>query len=210
MNRKLWKSLGIAAVGLAVVVVGLIFTLSSQAQGTIPPPGTACFRPAKMSHIVTQPGGTTGLIADTTGSITAVVGQPISTPDGRQGFTFQVADWNSAGSVPGLGDVSMTLDTSRTPETSTFIANSGGSTGAASTSEGTGGGNTQRINIFINVDVDGRRYRSAGQVTLLSTDVQAFPPPPGTVYELACRVRLIDSLGKPAFDLPPGYAATIL
>jgi hypothetical protein len=209
MDRKLWKPLGIAAIGLAVVAAGLIFTLSSQAQGTIPAPGTTCVRQASMSHAYGLPGSASGLTGATSGSITAVVGQPISTPDGRQGFTFQVANWNSAGSVSGIGNVSMTLDKSRTPETSTFIANSGGSAAAASTEEATGS-NTQRINIFINVDIDGRRYRSAGQATLLSTDVQAFPPPPGTRYELACRVRLVDLQGNPALDLLPGYAATIL
>lgn len=209
MNRKLWKTLGVTAVGLAVAAAGLIFTLSSQAQITGPPPGTVCTRPAKMSHVFASPGSGQGLLAGTSGSITAVVGQPISTPDGRQGFTFQVADFRSVGSVAGLGNVSLTLDTSRTPEASTFIANSGGSATAASTEQSTGG-NTQRINLFINADVDGRRYRSATQVTLLSNDVQAFPPPPGTRYELACRVRLVDLQGNAVFDLPPGYAATIL
>jgi hypothetical protein len=200
MDRRMWKPLGIVAVALVVIGAGMVFTLSSQAATAVPAPGTICIKYATMGHIFTPVGTSNGLFAGTNGSITAQVGQPITTPDGRSGFQFAVVDFNSRGNVSGLGDVSFSLDTSRRPEPSTFIANSASGEG----------GNTQRIQTYLNVDINGRRYRSAGQVTLLSTAVQAFPPPSGTVYDLATEVQLVDSTGRVAFELPPGKAATIL
>lgn len=208
MNRKMLKSLGIAVVALAALATGVVFLLpqsTAEAQGG-PLPGTTCFRPATMKHIFRPWGLQSGPLANTAGSITAQVGQPITTADGRSGFGFSVVAFNSGGSVPGLGNVNMTLDNSRKPSTSTFISNT---PSTATASAKAGAGSTQRINIFINVDIDGRRYRSQGEVTLLSTSVQAFPPPPGTVYELTTNVTLLDENGRPAFTLPPGQAATI-
>lgn len=209
MNGKLLKTLGFAAVAVAVVGTGLTFSLSSQSTAeaavAVPPPGTICVKPASMSHTFNPIGGVGGPIATTSGSITAQVGQPMSTADGRTGFTFTVTNFISNGFVRGLGNVSITLDGSRKPTASTFLSNSSSSTSTLTDSDG----NTQRINFFINVDIDGQRFRSESQVTLLSTSVRDFPPPPGTVYELANNARLLDSAGRPAFVLPAGYAATI-
>ncbi len=208
MDRKMLRSFGIAAVALAALGTGVVFLLpQSTAEAQIGPlPGTTCFRAASMSHIFRPWGLQSGPLAATAGSIGAQVGQPITTSDGRSGFTFSVVAFNSGGSVAGLGNVNMTLDSSRKPSTSTFISNS---PSTATVSAKAGSGSTQRINLFINVDIDGRRYRSQGEVTLLSTAVQAFPPPPGTVYELTSNVTLLDASGRPAFVLPPGQAAKI-
>ena len=210
MSRKMFKLLGIAAVALAVVGTGLTFSLSSQttaeaAAVAIPPIGTICVKPANMTHIFNPRGTQGGPVANTNGSITAQVGQPISTTDGRSGFNFAVTNFISNGFVQGLGNTSIKLDTSRKPAPSTFISNSPSSSGALTAADS----NTQRINFFITVSIDGRQYRSQGQVTLLGTAVDSFPPPPGTVYELASPVTLVDSAGNVAFVLPAGHAAKI-
>lgn len=194
MNSKMLRLMGITVVVMAVAGVGL------AAVVVAPAPGTICVKLAKMGHTFLPPGSTTGVFAATNGSITAQVGQPIQTPDGRSGFAFNVVDFKSTGNVTGLGSVSLTLDTSRRPDQSTFLSNSSGLD------------NTQRINFFLNATVNGRKYRSVGQVTLLSTSVAAFPPPSGTAYELATKVQLVDSgsTGSTvAFTLPVGQAATI-
>lgn len=211
MSRKSWKLLGITAVAVAAVGTGLAFNLSSQATTAeaasvaIPRPGTICIKPASMTHIFAPRGTSTGPVAATNGSITAQVGQPISTTDGRSGFQFGVTNFISNGFVQGLGNVSIKLDTSRKPAVSTFISNSPSSAGALTAADS----NTQRINFFITVGIDGQQYRSQGQVTLLGTAVDSFPPPPGTVYELASPVNLLDSAGNLAFVLPAGHAARI-
>ncbi len=193
MSMRSRKLLGITAMTLAVIGVGMIFTLSTQAAVSVPPPGTICVKLATMKHTFALPGSTTGVLAGTNGSITAKVGSSIS-----NGFAFSVVDFTSTGTVTGLGSVAFSLDKTRTPSTSTFIGNTSGQD------------STQRINVFLNVDVNGKKYRSAGQVTLLSTSVAAFPPPSGTAYSLASKVQLLDSTGKVAFELPVGQAATIL
>lgn len=193
MSRTSRKLLGITAMTLVVIGAGLVFTLSSNAAISVPPPGTICVKLAKMGHTFNPVGSTNGPFAPTNGPITAQVGQQIS-----NGFAFSVIDFKSTGNVTGLGNVAITLDTTRRPEQSTFVANSSGQD------------NTQRINFFINVDVNGKKYRSAGQVTLLSTSVAAFPPPSGTAYALVNKVQLVDSSGKVAYELPVGQAATIL
>lgn len=208
MNGKMLRLLGVAAVGVAVVGTGLTFSLSSQATAeaavAAPPAGTICVKPATMRHTFNPTGTLGGPIATTAGSISAQVGQPISTADGRTGFTFSVVNFISNGFVRGLGNVSITLDSSRKPTASTFLSNSPQAKELTDPD-----GNTQRINFFINVDIDGQKFRSESQVTLLSTSVRNFPPPPGTVYELASNARLLDSTGRAAFVLPAGYAATI-
>ena len=210
MNRKMLKSLGIAVVMLAALGTGVAILSSqapeAQAAVSAPAPGTVCVRPATMYHLFYPWGLPSGPVANTAGSIAAQVGQPISTSDGRSGFTFTVVGFNSGGSVQGLGNVNMTLDSSRRASTSTFISNTPSTATASAKAESD---NTQRINLYINVDIDGRKYRSQGEVTLLSTAVASFPPPPGTIYELTANVTLLDANGRPAFTLPAGYAAKI-
>jgi hypothetical protein len=193
MNRSLWKSLGITVVLLAVAGIAM-------AAAALPPRGTICVKPANMTHIFRLFGSSNAVFAATSGQITAQVGQSVQTAQTKasSGFTFRVLDFKSSGTVTGLGDVLMTLDTSRTPEPSTFLLNASGQD------------YTQRINIFLNVDVNGKTYRSAGQVTLLGTAVQTFPPSPGTSYSLTTKVQLVDSANQVVYELPPGQAATIL
>lgn len=197
MSRKSLKILGITAVVLAIAGAGLAFTRSSEAAINIPRPGTICVQLAAMTHTFIPFGAINGPFAPTNGSITGVVGQPLTTSDGRSGFNFSVIDFNSGGTVTGLGKLNITLDTSRKPALGSFIANANGID------------NTQQINLFINVDINGTKYHSAEQVTLLSTSVAAFPPPSGTAYSLVNKVTLVDDSGKAAFSLPVGQAATI-
>jgi len=194
--NKLLKPLGITAAVLAVA--GLGFTLpSTQAAATIglPPIGTTCIKTTNMYHVFNP----TRLLATTVGPTAAKVSGTVTTTDGRQGVTMTVTDFLSTGRVEGLGDVTITLDNSRQAQPSSFILNSkAGDNGA-----------TQRMNFFINVDVDGAQYRSTGQVTLVSTNVQAFPPPAGTVYELVSEVKLADASGKVVYTFPVGRSATV-
>lgn len=205
MNRKTW---GIVVVVLAVVATGLVFTMSSQAAVTsqvekatikLPAPNTLCVKLAKMGHFFGPIGTTTGFFAATNGSITAQVGSSVTTSDGRPGVTFSVKGFKTSGRVEGLGEVDLSLDTSRTPSPSTFILNS----------ETGNDGATQRINFYVTGKVNGQELSSKGQVTLLGTSVQDFPPPEGTVYELASEVTLVNKEGKAVFVLPVGQAAKI-
>jgi hypothetical protein len=200
MNRKLLKPLGVTAALLAVA--GLGFTMSStQAAATapgiitLPPIGTTCIKTTNMYHVFNP----TRLLATTVGPTAARVSGQTTTTDGRSGVTMQVTDFLSTGRVDGLGDVTITLDNSRQAQASSFILNNKtGDNGA-----------TQRMNFFINVDVDGKSYHSTEQVTLVSTSVQAFPPPAGTIYELVKEVKLADASGKVAYTFPVGQSAKV-
>jgi len=190
MNRKLWKMLGLTVAVMAVAGLAL-------AAIAVPPQGTICVKLAKMGHTFIPVGATNGIFAPTNGQITAQVGQPITGQGGSTGFAFSVIDFKSTGNVTGLGAVSLTLDTSRRPEQSTFLSNTSGQD------------NTQTINVYLNASVNGRQLRSAGQVTLVGTSVASFPPPTGTAYALTTKVTLVDSTGKAVYTLPVGQAATI-
>lgn len=210
MNRKV---LGISAIALTVAGIGLFSSLSSQAAITsrganalpsnprilLPTVPTPCDQGASMYHWLALAGTNQGVSAPTSGSISAVTGPQFTTPDGRQGMTFNVRNFVSTGQVEGIGDFAITLDTSRRADPGTFILNS---------KEGTDGA-TQRINVYVNVAVDGKEYHSAEQVTLLSTNVLAFPPPAGTSYELAKAVTLLDEEGRPTYTFPAGHAAKL-
>jgi hypothetical protein len=198
--NKLLKPLGITAAML--VVAGLGFTMSSTqaaatAPGTItlPPIGTTCNKPTNMYHVFNP----TRLLAVTAGPTVAKVTGQTTTTDGRQGVTLTVTDFLSVGRVEGLGDVRITLDNSRQAQDSSFILNNKtGDNGA-----------TQRMNFFINVDVDGKQYHSTEQVTLVSTAVRAFPPPEGTTYELVKEVKLADDRGNVVYSFPVGQSAQV-
>ena len=202
--NKLLKPLGITAAVLAVA--GLGFTMSpTQAAATapgviaLPPIGTNCNKPTNMYHPFNPTNGGPILVANTAGPTLATVSGRTTTPDGRSGVTLTVTDFLSTGRVDGLGDVTITLDHSRKAQDSSFILNNKtGDNGA-----------TQRMNFFINVEVDGARYHSTDQVTLLSTNVQAFPPPAGTVYELVSEVKLADESGRVVYSFPVGKSATV-
>jgi hypothetical protein len=200
MNRKFLKPLGITAAVLAVAGLGFTMT-STQAAATapgiitLPPIGTNCIKTTNMYHTFNP----IRVLATTVGPTAAKVVGQTTTTDGRSGVSMVVTDFLSTGRVEGLGDVTITLDNSRQAQNSSFILNNKtGDNGA-----------TQRMNFFINVEVDGARYRSTDQVTLVSTDVRAFPPPAGTVYELVSEVKLADANGRVVYSFPVGQSAQV-
>jgi hypothetical protein len=192
MSRKSLNVAGITVLVLAFAAVAMAASLIS-----VPPPGTICVKLAKMGHTFIPVGLPNGPFAPTNGSITAQVGQPIKTTDGRDGFNFAVIGFTSSGDVSGLGAVKISLDTSRRQPNSTFIENTNGKD------------STQTINFNATFEVNGKTYRNAETITLIGTSVEAFPPPTGTAYALANKVTLVDAQGKAAYTLPVGQAASI-
>ncbi len=192
MSRKSLNVAGITVLVLAVAAVAMAASVIN-----IPAPGTICVKLAAMGHTFIPIGLPNGPFAPTNGSITAQVGQPIKTTDGRSGFNFNVIGFSSVGDVSGLGNVKISLDSSRGTPNSTFIENTNGRDA------------TQTINFNATFEVNGKTYRNKSVVTLIGTAVEAFPPPTGTAYALASPVTLVDAQGKAAFTLPVGQAAKI-
>ena len=192
MSRKSLTVAGITVLVLAVAAVAMAAALPS-----VPAPGTICVKLATMGHTFIPIGLPNGPFAPTNGSITAQVGQPIKTTDGRNGFNFNVIGFTSNGEVSGLGNVKISLDSTRRSPNSTFIENNNGKDA------------TQTINFNATFEVNGKSYRNAETITLIGTSVEAFPPPSGTAYALASKVTLVDAQGRAAYTLPVGQAAKI-
>lgn len=193
MSKKAWR-LGAFAAALAVLGGGLFWVLPSDAALS------SCQARAKMQHNISIWGGPV-VNAPTPGSITANIGSTFRTSDGRQGTNLRVSGLQSTGEVQGLGSVNIQFDPTRDPGPSSVVANQTASPFPA----------TQRMNLFITVDVDGQQFRSMDRVTLISTNVTSIPPAVGTTFDLANGVRLesVDRPGEVAMTMAPGQAAVI-
>ena len=195
MSRKAGR-LGIVVAAIAVIGGGLLWNLAPDASAS-----QVCQAWASMGHSVVLGGGP-AVQAATTGWISASVVSVTRTPDGRQQTNLQVTGLQSSSTdVPGLGPVDIRVDPTRNAGLSSITANQVSSPFPA----------THRMTLFLATNINGQQFQSINPATLISTNVTATPPPPGTVFSLAERVDFesADKPGEVAMSMEPGRAAVI-
>lgn len=195
MSKKMWS----LAAAVVVAGGGLFWTLPSDAAISIPPP-PPCQTQAAMTHIISQWGGPATLVS-TPGTLSAKLGTPFTTTDGRQGQDVTITNLVTGGDVQAVGAVTIQLDTTRDPGTGSIVSNRAGQQFPA----------TQRMTAFITANINGNDFRSLNRITLISTNVTSTPPAAGTVFNLAGQVKF-EEVGKPgtvAMVMEPGQAAVI-
>lgn len=148
-------------------------------------------------HGVSVNGGPS-VTAITNGAITISRGGTTTLPDGRQVTALNVDDTFTHGKVEGLGDLVITLDDSQKSPPSTLTANQRGSAFPA----------TQEINFFPLFVLNGEVFRAEQPAQVVNSNVDSFPPAPGTVYVLTNSMTLRSDEGN-TMTLAPGRAFTI-
>lgn len=134
----------------------------------------------------------------TRGGIESTVGATSIDAAGHEVTTLHVNDVFSMGSVDGLGQVSIGMDKSRQAGPSTVRSNYKGRTFPA----------TQTMRFFPVIVVNNEVFKSADAVQVVNSNVESFPPAPGTAYVLTNAVTFKSAAGN-TIDLEPGKAFTI-
>ncbi len=161
------------------------------------PQGTIFTCNGNRDHEIAVNGGPS-LNAATLGAIKAEVGKTTTTSDGRQTTSLKVVDTFTHGRVEGLGDLVITLDSSRPSPASSLTANRSGSAYPA----------TQTMRFFATFVLNGEAFNSSDPVQVVNSNVTSFPPAPGTVYVLTNAMTLTSAQGN-TLSLKPGRAFTI-
>ena len=195
------KKLALSSVGAMLVLGGGWMWLdeSSAARPStgLPEPGITASCPLNRNPPVSLNGGPL-VASDTAGSISATAGQTTTTPDGRLTTRLTVTHTHTSGQVEGIGDLDITLDTSRTQPPSSLTSNQPGAAFPA----------TQTMRFFPVFILNGEVFKSADSAELVNSNIASFPPPPGTVYVLTRHITLKSAEGN-SIDVPPGRAVTI-
>lgn len=171
---------------------------SAARPGTgLPEPGVNAICNVARNPPISVNGGPL-VTADTAGAISATVGATTTTPDGRQTTRLSVTHTHTSGQVEGIGELDITLDTSRTQPPSSLTANQPGKAFPA----------TQTMRFYPVFVLNGEVFKSADSAELVNSSVTSFPPAPGTVYVLTRHITLKSAEGN-SIDVPPGKAVTI-
>ena len=196
MTKLTWKRWGVAVVALSVVAFGLVLYLPSSDAAAI----RIIRCKGDKSHLL-ELLGLPPVLATTTGFLDAGVGTSFVTSDGRTGTNLTVEDVFSTGYAEGLGSVTFNLDKSRQAPRSAIVANQKGADFPA----------TQTMNFHFTVSVDGHTYRSLNAASVTNSQVDQFPPAPGTTYVLTNELKLEDTQkpGTVAMTMPPGKAFVV-
>lgn len=136
--------------------------------------------------------------ASSQGAITVAAGDPTTTSDGRETRALTVLDTYTEGRVEGLGDLVITLDTSRKTPASSLTANQRDRAFPA----------TQVMRFYPLFIINGETFRSADPVQVVNSSVSTFPPSPDTTYVLTNEMTLEGDEGN-TITLEPGKAFTI-
>jgi hypothetical protein len=161
------------------------------------PQGTTVTCNGNRDHNITVNNGTP-VDASTQGAIQALVGATTLTSDGRQATQLTVRDTHTEGFVEGVGNLVITLDTSRQSPSSSLTANQTGSLYPA----------TQVMRFFPVFILNDETFTSTTPVQVVNSNVTSFPPKPGTVYVLTNSMVLRSAAGN-TISLKPGKAFTI-
>lgn len=195
------KKLALSSVGAMLVVGGgwmwLEESSAARPSGSLPNPGiTATCNLVRDPDISVNNGP--AVSANTAGSISATAGGTTTTPDGRLSTRLIINNTYTTGKVEGIGDLAITLDSSRTQPPSTLTSNQPREAFPA----------TQTMRFFPVFILNGEVFKSADAAELVNSNVTSFPPQPGTVYVLTKHITLKSAAGN-SIDVPPGRAVTI-
>jgi hypothetical protein len=163
----------------------------------IPPAGANVSCAGDRDHEIAVNGGAS-VAAATQGAIQAQVGQTTLTTDGRQTTQLRVTNTFTEGYVEGVGNLVITLDTSRPSVASSLTANQRGAAFPA----------TQVMRFYPKFILNDEVFQSTTPVQVVSSSVTSFPPEEGTVYVLTNSMVLTSSAGN-TISLKPGKAFTI-
>ncbi len=134
------------------------------------------------------------------GAISAVVGKVSKTSDGRDTAELNGVSTLTKGTADGIGDITISNDTSRIAASS-LTANQAGRSFPA----------TQTMRFFPVVTLNGETFEAADSsepATLINTSVPGFPAPAGTVYVLANPLKLTSASGN-TLTVEAGKVVTI-
>jgi hypothetical protein len=148
------------------------------------------------SHGVSINGGPV-VTAVTNGQILITPGRPVVNPNGHTVTPLKVDDTFTHGQVEGLGDLIITLDTSKQAPPSSLISNKPGGQFPA----------TQVIQFYPVFILNGEEFRGDA-ARVVNSNVDSFPPRPGTVYVLTNAMTLRSDEGN-TMTLEPGKAFVI-
>lgn len=192
------KRLAMAGIGAVLLAGGgWMWLREASAAIAIPPAGTVVTCNGGRDHEIAINAGPR-VQAPTAGAIKAEVGQTTKLADGRQTTALKVVDTFTHGKVDGIGDLVITIDSSRTSPPSSLTANRAGEAFPA----------TQTMRFFPLFVVNGEVFKSNDPVNVVSSSVTSFPPEPGTTYVLTNAMTLTSSQGN-TLSLTPGRAFTI-
>lgn len=195
------KKLALSSVGAMLVVGGGWIWLgesSAARPGTgLPAPGINAVCNLVRNPDISFNGGPT-VAADTAGSISANTGATTKTPDGRQTTQLIIKHTYTSGQVEGIGDLEITLDSSRPQPPSSLTSNQPGAAFPA----------TQTMRFYPVFILNGEVFKSDDSAELVNSSVTSFPPRPGTAYVLTRHITLKSAEGN-SIDVQPGRAVTI-
>ncbi len=154
--------------------------------------------PGTKEHDVIINGGPV-IHAATQGGILISRGTTVTSSTGHGVTPLHIDDVFSSGKVQGLGDLAISLDTSRKQPTSSL-------TGLRS--DGSALPARQVLQFYPVFELNGEVFRANGPARVENSNVDSFPPRPGTVYVLTNAVSLTSDEGN-TMDLKPGRAFTI-
>lgn len=200
--RPLWKRLTLLSIAMLLLVGGGWIWLqeSSAAVDVRPATGTKQVCNGIRTPVINVNQGP-DVQTTSTGSIRVTVGQTFTTSDGRQVTELSVDNTLTTGKAEGIGDISISNDTSRPAPTSSLTANRAGRSFPA----------TQVMRFNPVIVLNGETFKadaSADPASLVNTSVMSFPPPAGTVYVLTNTQTLRSSAGN-TITVQPGKAFTI-
>ena len=187
MGRLSSKRIALVCVAVALMVGGGWVWLKDASAANCP---------GNKSHEVSVNGGPI-VIANTNGGILVNPGRPFTTSDGRKGFELKIDNVFSNGQVEGLGDLDISLDTSRQAPPSSLTANKQGTQFPA----------TQVMQFYPVFTLNGEEFRGDA-ARVVNSNVDSFPPRPGTVYVLTNAMTLQSEAGN-TMRLEPGKAFTV-
>jgi len=191
-----WKRIALSSVAAGLLVGGGWVWLQ-DASAALPSQGKIVRCKGDKSHLLELNGGP-GLNAVTTGFIDATVGQSSTTSDGRLTTQLTVNGTHTEGYVEGVGNLVITMDSSRAVPPSSLTANQRGAAFPA----------TQTMRFFPVLSLNGENFTSETPVQVVSSSVTSFPPQRGTVYVLTNAMSLRSAEGN-SITLEPGKAFTI-
>jgi hypothetical protein len=188
MSRLFFKRIALLVVATALLIGGgWVWLRKASAQ--------AC--PGNKQHGVSVNGGPV-VTANTQGGIDVLPVGTGTTTDGRKFTKLEIADVFSRGNVEGLGDLVISLDTSRQAPPSTLVANRAGADFPA----------TQTMQFYPTFTLNGEAFIAQQPARVVNSNVTSFPPKAGTVYVLTNAMTLKSEQGN-TMTLEPGKAFTV-
>jgi hypothetical protein len=196
---RTWKRIALSSVAAGLLVGGGWVWLKDASAITTPyaQPDVAVSCAGDREHELAVNSGPF-IDAATQGAIHALTGKTTLTSDGRQTMALTVTGTSTDGYVEGVGQLTISMDTSRQAPASSLTANQRGAAFPA----------TQVMRFYPKFTLNDEVFTSTTPVQVVSSNVSSFPPAKGTAYVLTNSMTLRSDKGN-TISLRPGRAFTI-